>query len=463
MFRHWKIAFVVTAVACVFVPAAGDGPVLAAPLGGQQDEVSLIMSNPSRHPNLGLPNFLVAGNDAALTSASVTVADVLWSDLDFEREFYMIPRPRSASIPVAAADALPFEQWSNLGADVVLVGSTSRGGNNLTIELRAIAVRGADQGRQVFGAQYTCRIDNPRFCAHSIADDFHKQVRGLDGVAKTKIAFVSTRDATRVTGRPVQSPGQGKEIYLADYDGENETRFTVNRNLNITPAWSPDGALLAYVSYTGGAMDIYVANLQQPGRLRRPAGGNLNVQNWLPAWSPDGSKLAFVSSRGGNSDIWVVNQDGSGLANLTPGSPTIDSAPTWSPDGSKIAFTSDRAGPSQLYVMSSSGTGVDRLISDRVDRPTWSTLNFIAFTIGGGPGHDIAIYDFNNPGVRILTDGIGSNESPAVAPNGRHIVFVTTRWGLPHLAVIDRAGERLKRLTETGENTFPNWQPAVRR
>jgi TolB protein len=239
-------------------------------------------------------------------------------------------------------------------------------------------------------------------------------------------------------------------------------RVTVNGSLNCCPAWSPSGSMLSYVSWVTGVPDIYLANLAQPGRLQRPATAGANVTNQMPAWSPDGNRLAFVSNRSGNYDIWVANRDGGGLQNLT-NSAASEVAPTWSPSGTQIAFISDRAGTNQLYVMSATGTGVQSLVTQKVDRPTWSPLNFIAFTIETTSGHDIGIWDFSNPGApRVLTDGVGSNESPTVAPNGRHIAFFTTRWGRQEIAIIDRAGEHLRRITNTGNNTYPNWQPLVR-
>lgn len=440
--------------------------IVAAPLAqDQQGEIVLELSNPSSHPRVGVPDFLLQGGDPDVVAATKTIVEVLWNDLDFEREYYMIPRQAFANIPPTEATSLPFDRWIATGADYVLVGSAARNGAELIVELRLVATRGERQGRQVFGARYpNCRLQNPRGCAHALADDFHKQTRLLDGVARTRLAFTSDRDNTRVAGRPSQTAGEGKEIYLSDYDGANQVRFTVNQSININPAWSPTGGLFAYVSYMSTFPDVYVANLAEPGRaLTRPAAGNDRVQNFLPAWSPDGSKIAFMSTRSGNPDIWVVNRDGSGLVNLTNHSAN-DWAPSWSPNGAQIAFASDRQGANQLYVMSANGTDQRRLLSDRIDRPTWSSKNFIAFTVGSGPGHDIGLYDFNDPtGVKILTDGIGSNESPAVAPNGRHIAFVTTRWGRQQIATIDRTGQNLRRVTEAGNNTYPNWQPITAR
>jgi TolB protein len=446
-----------------------DGFLRAEPIVQQQaDELALALHNPGTHPRVGVPNFVVTGSSPELSTAAATIAEVLWNDVNFEREYYLIPRTSSASIPAAAAEAIPYDRWAELGADFVLAGTaTANGPNGVVIELRLIGTKGSSRGKQYFGMRYECGVQTargPRDCAHSMADDFHKQNRNLDGVARTKIAFVSDRDATRVVGRPTQTAGQGKEIYIADYDGANQLRFTVNRSLNISPAWSPTGNLLAYTSYSSGFPDIYVANLGEPGRaLARPAHGSDQVQNQLSSWSPDGNRLAFMSNRSGNNDIWIVNRDGSGLQNLT-NNPANDWAPTWSPDGSKVAFASDRAGANQLYVINASGTGLVRLVDQKIDRPTWSRLNFIAFTVGSGPGYDIGLYDFANPGVKILTNGsTGSNESPAIAPNGRHIAFVTTRWGHKQIAVMDRTGENVQRLTDAGENTYPNWQPITAR
>jgi TolB protein len=436
----------------------------------QQDEVAVSLVNPGSQQRLGLPDFLVEGADAEITAVAKTIADVLWSDIDFEREFYMIGRQRSASIPVAPYTALPFDRWSELGADAVLAGQIRRSGAEVTVELRMIGVRGDAIGRQQFGEAYTCGIKDPRFCAHAMADAFHEKVAALEGVARTKLAFSSDRAAVRVPSRPSQTEGQSKEIYISDYDGFNQRRLTANGSLNLAPAWSPVPGVIAFDSYSSGYPDIHVMNILEPGRAhQRPARGSTAVHNRLSAWSPDGTKLAFVSNRAGNPDIFVINRDGSGLRQLTT-HPGADQCPTWSPNGDLIAFTSDRATGTepQLYVMNSAGGNQRRLTGERIDRPTWSKLNFIAFTVGTGPGNNIGILDMSSSsagGVKILTDSRGTNESPAVSPNGRHIAFVTTRWGRQHIAIIDRNGDisRVRQVTTVGNNTYPNWQPITKR
>src|SRR5689334_14610871 len=95
----------------------------------QQTDVVVTLDNRSKNPRVGVPAFAVTG-DAKVREAADLVADVLWADLDYEREFYMINRKSSASIPAAATPAtLPFDQWKQIGADYVLMGSAKASGS----------------------------------------------------------------------------------------------------------------------------------------------------------------------------------------------------------------------------------------------------------------------------------------------------------------------------------------------
>jgi TolB protein len=230
--------------------------------------------------------------------------------------------------------------------------------------------------------------------------------------------------------------------------------------------WGPDGRTIAYTSYVSGFSDIYLRNIYETTAPTRPAGGTNGsdaIQNRLPAWSPDGTKIAFVSARRGGVDIWVVNRDGSGLRQLTFSNKmsVSNSSPTWSPTGAQIAFTSDRTGTNQIYVMSAEGTGIELLTNDtKADRPTWSPApyNDIAYTSSRpGGGHDVAVIDVATRKVRIMSDGVGDNEQPAFAPSGRHIAFVTKRYGKDQIAILDRKGNIQRQVTKDGANTYPNW------
>src|SRR4029077_20645592 len=137
----------------------------------------------------------------------------------------------------------------------------------------------------------------------------------------------SDRDGERMANT-VEARGV-KEIYLGDYDGENQRRLTIGKTLNITPRWSPDGRSIAYTSYRRGGGNIFISNIYQGTMEEVTKGGE---ESWLPAWSPDGTKICLASPRGGggHTQLYVINRDGTGLRRLTD-HPSINTSPTWSP------------------------------------------------------------------------------------------------------------------------------------
>ena len=432
---------------------SAQNPPTQPPQQQPQGEVRLtIVGAPGLPPKFAVPDFLAGGGDNA---TGKLVGQVLWDDLNFEREFYLVPRDTYGSIPQPASlDEVPLDRWKELGVDGLVVGSVRRNGNNIVVQVRVIEVA---SGRSVFAKEYSGGGANPRFFAHTIADEIHQQQRALRGVARTKLAFTSDRDGERVKGaanaRDIQN------IYIADYDGANQRRITATPSLDITPAWSPDTNAMAYTSYRSGFPDILVADLTGRRPLAKPANGSPEKQNFLPAWSPDGSKLAFMSNRDGNPEIYVVNRDGSAMRRLT-NHPENDVTPTWAPSGNQIAFTSNRTGRPQIWIMNADGSGQQKITNESwCDRPTWSPAPFneIAYASQSGGGYDIRIYDFATRNTRTVTDGIGSNESPAFSPNGRHIAFTSTRAGKAQIFTIARDGNGRKQITTLGENRYPNW------
>lgn len=403
-------------------------------------------------PRLAVPDFIALSKDAETVAIAKTIAQVLYDDLNFEREFLLIPRDTYATIPAATSFTdVPFDRWRELNADGVVIGTVQKTGTGVKVEARLFQVRTRQSG---FGREYTGSAGNPRLYAHTVSDDLHQQQRGLRGVARSKLTFNSDRDGERMSGT-TEKRGV-KEIYIGDYDGENPRRVTVGRTLNINSTWSPDGRSIAYTSFRRGPGNIYISNIFQ-GTLEEVTKGN--TENWLPSWSPDGTRIAFTSVRDGNAEIYIVNRDGSNLRRLTNHS-GIDSTPTWSPSGTQIAFASDRTGSPQIYVIGVDGFGLQKVTAESYcDRPTWSPApyNEIAYTARTGPGFDIKVVELGSRATRQLTFGEGTNESPSYSANGRHIAFVSTRSGKYQIFTMARDGRNVRQITKVGNNYQPDW------
>lgn len=403
-------------------------------------------------PRYAVPDFIALTRDAETQAVAKTVAEVLWADLEYEREFDMIPRDTYRSIPVATTvDAIPFDRWRELNADGLVFGTVEKADGGLVVKVRLFSVK---DRRQAYWHEYTGSTAAARTYAHTISDEIHQNQRGLRGIARTRLVFASDRDSETVI-KTVEKRTV-KELYVSDYDGANQRRVTINRILNITPAWAPDGRSIAYTSYRRDKPDIYISYIFQ-AVMENPTNGQ--GDNFLPAFSPDGTKIAFMSNRDGNPEIYVMNRDGSNVRRIT-NSPTIDTTPTWSPTGAQIAFTSDRTGAPQIYIIGADGLNLRKITSEsNCDRATWAPppFNEIAFTSRNGPGYDLKIYNVATGVVSQLTNGEGTNESPAYSANGRHIAFMSTRRGKPQIFTIDRDGKNLRQITREGGNYMPDW------
>jgi TolB protein len=428
----------------------------------QQQEFKVVISGPSGlPPKLGIAGFVALSTDAETVAAAKTIGDVLFDDINYEREYYMLGKDAVATMPKPTSlDDVALDRWKELNANAVIVGTVRKGGSGVIVQVRLIDVASC---MRAIGNDYSCSIANPRRFSHSFSDEMHENQIQLRGVARTKLAFSSDRPKELMKG-PVKDRDI-QEIYIVDYDGANPVRVTNTTTLNVAPAWSPDNQVIAYTSWRpssagnfGVFQDIILSYIQV-GQRTTPANGSPDRQNYLPAWAPDGSRLAFTSNRDGNPEIYVMNKDGSGLRRMT-NSPAIDVSPTWSPTGNQLAWVSDRTGQPKIYIMNSDGTGQRLLVGDpRSDRPTWSRgkYNEIAYASQTGPGYDIKIYSFATGEAIKVTDGIGSNESPSFSPNGKHIAFTSTRNGKAQVFTVDRDGNNLRQITREGNNKFASW------
>ena len=450
--RHWTVSALAAMVAVGTLAAQQPAPPTPA-TAQQPSTIELVITGePGTPPRYAVPDFVALTPDAA--EIAKTLGQVLWDDLNYEREFYLLPRDTYATVAAArTAEQVPFASWRELGADAVVFGTVERKGQDVRVQVRLLNVR---TRQAVFSKEYSGNARNPRAYAHTMADEIHLQQRDLRGVARTKLSFSSDRNRERVVG--TTEDRQVKEIYIADYDGANQQRITASRYLNLNPAWSSDGRAIAYTSHRPMPL-IFISFIYQ-GILQNPTKGPNSF--FTPVFSPDGKQIAYASNRDGNMEIYVMNVDGTNSRRLT-NNPAYEIAPTWAPNGTQSAVTSDRATPgqAQIYVMNADGTGVRRLSTAEsyADRATWSPApyNEVAFTARNAGGFDIKAYDLVTNQTRQLTFGEGANESPTYSPNGRHIAFTSTRAGRVQVFTMTRDGRDVRQITRDGANQTPAW------
>ncbi|HEX7250391.1 MAG TPA: Tol-Pal system beta propeller repeat protein TolB [Burkholderiales bacterium] len=384
----------------------------------------------------------LAGTKAA--AGATGISQVVREDLERSGLFRAIELPALSPMPTEATP-VNYPDWRARLADALLVGSVAtRPDGRYEARFRLY-----DVVKQVplGGIAYTLTKEQMRATAHRIADFVYEKLTGEKGVFSTRIAYVVKR-------------GNKYELQIADADGMGEETALASFEPIISPAWSPDGRRLAYVSFENKKPVVYVHSLLDG---KRQVAANFKGSNSAPAWSPDGKTLAVSLSREGGSQIFLINPDGSGLRRLTT-SPAIDTEPRFSPDGKWIYFTSDRGGSPQIYRMPSTGGEAQRItfegsynVSPRVS-PDGKTLAYIARNDGK---FQVALLDLANRQVQIITDS-DRDESPSFAPNGRMILLATVINGRGVLSAVSSDGRVKQRLTMTsGDVREPAWGPFI--
>jgi TolB protein len=306
------------------------------------------------------------------------------------------------------------------------------------VEARLLDTTGASE----FGKRYRGSLEALTRISHTLANDLVRSVNGKPGIFLSQIAFASNRDGHF-------------EIYLMDWDGENQRRITFHNALSILPSWSPDNERMVYTSFAGGTSNMYIISRRGGGRIKIHTGLNLNTS---ATFSPVGNDIAFVGSVAGNPDIYVIKDDGTNLRRLTSTS-SIESTPEWSPNGRQISFTSGRSGTPQIYIMDAEGTNVRRVSFEGEwnDDATWSPDGErIAYTSRVNGRFQIRVMNVVT-GESTIVAGEGSNEQPTWSPDGLWIAFQSNRSGVWQIYRIRLDGTGLRQLTNVGENKDPDW------
>ena len=379
---------------------------------------------------------------------ALDVADVIQHDLEGSGRFKALPRERMPARPTHAEEVVATA-WKATGSDYLVIGRVlSVDGSNTAVEFDLInTLTGAKLATQ----RFTGSPAAVRNAAHRVSDAVYQKILGIRGAFATRIAYVE------VEGTP---PAQLYRLYVADADGANQQRVLETRFPLMSPAWSPDGQWLAYVSFETKHSAVYV-QLVRTGE-RRQVSARAGV-NGAPQWSPDGKKLALtLGGGGGNPDIFVLDLASQGLTRITE-DPAIDTEPEWAPDGRSIYFTSDRAGSPQIYqIGTQSGAKPKRITfgGSYNARPRISADGtLLAMVTLDNGNYRIAVQELATSAVRVLSHG-HLDESPSFAPNGATLIYAERDASRGELATVSTDGLTGLRLKGSeGEVREPAWGP----
>jgi TolB protein len=336
--------------------------------------------------------------------------------------------------------------WTARGAEALAIGVVSPLPNGYwDVRFRLLDVV---KQTQLTGFAYQVTQQQLRGTAHKIADSIYAQLTGDVGVFSTRITYVAKQ-------------GSRFELQIADADGYGAQTVLASNEPIISPAWSPDGTRLAYVSFERKKPIVYIQSLLTGSRT---VAANFKGSNSAPAWSPDGKRLAVVLSKDGNSQIYLINADGSNVTRLT-NTGTIDTEPNFSPDGQWVIFTSDRGGSPQIYRVPVTGGAPERLTFEGsynvTPRYAPDGKSFVFIQRNGGH-FNVAMQDFVSRQLQLLTEN-GIDESPSFAPNGRTILYATVVKGRGILAAVSSDGRVRQRFSaEIGDVREPAWGPIVK-
>ena len=395
----------------------------------QKNAVAIAQFHPSRPQTPG---------DLALAEA---MREIIRADLLYSRYFEIKEDALAPANLDTGKESLAY--WKSLAGHLI----TGRAKDSGAVWTFTARLYDLSTGLVVMEKFYQGEKRAMRRAAHMFADDVVMRLAGRRGIAHSKLAF-----ANNATGR--------KEIYMADYDGENMVRLTSDNSINLLPRWSTDASRIYYTTYRWGNPDMFEIDLKA-GKIKPfTTFQGLNIPGGV---SPDGMTMLMTMSRGDDPSIYALDIVTKKAKKLLKGF-GVSSSPTWSPDGKEAAFVSDRAGNPQIFVLEMASGRTRKLTRfNWCDSPSWSPSGeWIVFAGRETRKEKLNIFVTDPTGsqVRRLTSGAGDNEDPSWSPDGRFIAFTSTRRGKREIFVMDADGSAPHPLTDMKGNSFtPNWGP----
>ncbi len=373
------------------------------------------------------------------------LAQIVSSDLNRSGVLKVMDRGALPASP-HYSNQVKYQQWRGAGQDYLVVGRVREDSPGIyTIEFQLLDVL---KQKQLLGRSMKAKKRNLRSRAHQISDFIYQQITGIRGAFNTRIAYV----------RAQKNAARKYVLQVADTDGFNAQNVLESDEPIMSPSWSPDGKSLAYVSFENRRPEIYI---QQLATARRSKVSGFSGLNSAPSWSPDGKFLALVLSKDGSPDVYTLNTATKRLKRLTKHR-AIDTEPVWTQDGRSIIFTSDRSGSPQLYQINVAGGRAKRLTFEGKYNSAASLSpdgKYIAMVHGERGQYKIAQLDRETGNLTVLTDS-SLDESPSFSPNGRMVLYASTRGSNGFLYAVSIDGRAKHKLSDqAGDIREPVWGP----
>ena len=378
------------------------------------------------------------------------VGDVIAADLQRSGRFKPLPESQMLARP-PSGEEVDFRDWRALNVENLVIGEVSPNGpGGYLVKFYLYDVF---RGEQITGYSMPTTASDLRATAHHIADIIYETLTGEPGAFATRIAYV-----TSIRSGTGKDSKERVELRIADSDGYAPQTIVSSEEPIMSPAWSPDGRKLAYVSFENAQPSIWI---QEVFTGKREKMTSFKGINGAPAWSPDGRYLALTLSKDGNPDIFVMDIARRSLRALTRHW-SIDTEPSWAPDGKSLVFTSDRGGKPQIYQVSVNGGEARRITfeGDYNARASFSPDGKLLTMVTRVDGdYRIATLDPKTRDYRVMSTG-RLDESPSFAPNGSMIIYATRVGGKGVLAAVSTDGRVQQRLRlQEGDVREPVWSP----
>ena len=375
----------------------------------------------------------------------VDVAEIVSNDLNRSGIFKALERDQLPAQPHYSTQVL-YPRWRAAGQEYLVVGRIfpkSPGQYDMQFQLLDVLKQ-----KQLAGYSLPVKRRNLRSSAHEISDLIYEAITGTRGAFNTRIAYVRSQNDT----------ARKYILQVSDTDGFNTQTILESDEPLMSPSWSPTGQSLAYVSFENKRAEIFIQHL---ATAKRSKISGFKGINGAPSWSPNGRMLALVLSKDGSSDIYTMDTNSKRLTRLTRHR-GIDTEPVWSNKGKSIIFTSDRSGSPQLYEIDATGGKPKRITFEGHYNSAASVSpdgKYITMVHGERGQYKIAQLERETGNLTVLTDS-ALDESPSFSPNGKMVLYASTRGDNGVLYAVSVDGRSKHKLSDqTGDIREPVWGP----